>query len=921
MADRMEGINVGSGAFDPPSSSCDTRLVKNVVEAKGMFMSIQKLENIYASVGQRSYGIDPYQQVYDLCTAYPKPYDDVLFDFITDFLINWVILIAERILRNEDVVSEYVKEWEKFQIATGYVDKICDYLNRLIFKKKNPHRRSTPAKSYKKQRIESVKAPDSYRNLVKLKLAFTIWKDLIIDGIKFKHSNRLQRQIMDLVKRDRDVNLFVHNDDQLQLYVDYFETPYLLSTKEYYTSESSYLIGTVDISTYMEKITTRLKEEQARSIRYCDPSSIEKIIKEFEHQCIKVHMTRMHQEFEKMVANEKYRDCSLAYKLLNRVIDGVQPLLKTLEAYVARVGNGALANLNAMNSKEPKDFVDPLIELHSKYIDVCQKYFDNDPSFTASIDKGFKSIINAHPPSSLGASSSEVLAKYCDWLLKKTSKSQWSESDIETRLNRLVILFKYVDDKDVFQKFYSRLLAKRLIFASSVSDDAESNMITRLKNACGFEYTAKLQRMFTDMALSGDVNRHFTSDLAKKGTPLSIDFSILVLTAGSWPLVNNVVFDVQLPSELEQAVSEFSKFYVSLHNGRRIADVRVNFADRRYELNVSLHQLCLLRYFNDADAYDYSELMKLMRLSDAELRRVLKPLFDIKILEFEPKSGESISNVSLNLKFSSKRTKIKVSASLQLESSQEAASTRKAVEDDRRFFVEAIIVRIMKSRKKIDHAMLIQDTIDHSKSRFTPSVTLVKKSIEGLIEKGYLARNAVQNAHLLLQKQLTHTILLHPQYFGARMNEFLVKRLYEEVEGTCSGRFGYIISVVEVTSVGRGVLQSTSGYAEFSIVYKAIVFKPFKNQVVDGVVTTVNKLIPSYLKFDPNSNPPAYLGEGQEVQDTRIEKGETVRMRIVGTRVDATEIVCHLLVIDSVLYIVQFAIGTIKEDFLGPSQG
>jgi len=42
-------------------------------------------------------------------------------------------------------------------------------------------------------------------------------------------------------------------------------------------------------------------------------------------------------------------------------------------------------------------------------------------------------------------------------------------------------LFKYIDDKDVFQKFYSRLLAKRLIYGTLLSDDAEVNMISRLK--------------------------------------------------------------------------------------------------------------------------------------------------------------------------------------------------------------------------------------------------------------------------------------------------------------------------------------------------------------------------------------------------------------------------------------------------------
>ncbi|ORX57796.1 hypothetical protein BCR36DRAFT_344469 [Piromyces finnis] len=167
-------------------------------------------------------------------------------------------------------------------------------------------------------------------------------------------------------------------------------------------------------------------------------------------------------------------------------------------------------------------------------------------------------------------------------------------------------------------------------------------------------------------------------------------------------------------------------------------------------------------------------------------------------------------------------------------------------------------------------------------------------------------------------KNLTHTILLHPQYFGPNIQACLIRRLHDEVEGTCSGRFGFIISVIEITSISRGMLHPTSGFAEFKIEYKAIVFKPFKNEVVDGIVTSVNKmgffvevgpvtvfvsnhLIPEDMKFDPNSNPPSYISVGAENQQ-RIANNVNVRLKIVGTRVDATEI---------------FAIGTIKEDYLG----
>lgn len=66
-------------------------------------------------------------------------------------------------------------------------------------------------------------------------------------------------------------------------------------------------------------------------------------------------------------------------------------------------------------------------------------------------------------------------------------------------------IFKYIEDKDIFQKFYSKMLAKRLIHFASASDEAEGNMISKLKDACGYEYTSKLQRMFSGVFFSHTV--------------------------------------------------------------------------------------------------------------------------------------------------------------------------------------------------------------------------------------------------------------------------------------------------------------------------------------------------------------------------------------------------------------------------------
>jgi DNA-directed RNA polymerase II subunit RPB7 len=84
---------------------------------------------------------------------------------------------------------------------------------------------------------------------------------------------------------------------------------------------------------------------------------------------------------------------------------------------------------------------------------------------------------------------------------------------------------------------------------------------------------------------------------------------------------------------------------------------------------------------------------------------------------------------------------------------------------------------------------------------------------------------------------------LHPRFFGPQISQFVINRLYEEVEGSCSGRYGAIVSVIEIIEVSKGVLQPNTGYAEYKVKYKAILYKPFKNQVVDAIVKNVNKVL------------------------------------------------------------------------------
>lgn len=57
------------------------------------------------------------------------------------------------------------------------------------------------------------------------------------------------------------------------------------------------------------------------------------------------------------------------------------------------------------------------------------------------------------------------------------------------------------------------------------------------------------------------------------------------------------------------------------------------------------------------------------------------------------------------------------------------------------------------------------------------------------------------------QISLEHEILLHPKYFGPQLMETVKQKLYTEVEGTCTGKYGFVIAVTTIDNIGSGLIQ------------------------------------------------------------------------------------------------------------------
>jgi DNA-directed RNA polymerase II subunit RPB7 len=79
--------------------------------------------------------------------------------------------------------------------------------------------------------------------------------------------------------------------------------------------------------------------------------------------------------------------------------------------------------------------------------------------------------------------------------------------------------------------------------------------------------------------------------------------------------------------------------------------------------------------------------------------------------------------------------------------------------------------------------------------------------------------------------ELERIITLHPSFFGPKVREYLTRRLYDEVEGTCTGSY-YIICVMDVIGISEGRVMPGNARAEYTIRYRTVVWRPFKGETV-----------------------------------------------------------------------------------------
>uniref|UniRef100_A0A8C6PE70 Cullin-4A n=1 Tax=Nothobranchius furzeri TaxID=105023 RepID=A0A8C6PE70_NOTFU len=525
----------------------------------------------------------------------------------------------------------------------------------------------------------------------------------------------------------------------LQVYRDSFEERFLTETNRLYAAEGQRLMQERDVPEYLHHVARRLEEENDRIMSYLDQSTQKPLINCIEKQLLGEHMTAILQKgLSNLLDENRVTELTLLYQLFSKGKGGLPTLLQFWRDYIKSFGGEIVCT-----PEKDKDMVQDLLDFKDKMDNVVQSCFARNEAFINAMKEAFETFINKRPNKP-----AELIAKYVDSKLRAGNKEA-TEEELERILDKIMIIFRFIHGKDVFEAFYKKDLAKRLLVGKSASVDAEKSMLSKLKHECGAAFTSKLEGMFKDMELSKDIMIQFKQYMQNQSEPSNIELTVNILTMGYWP--SYTPMEVHLPSEMVKLQEVFKLFYLSKHSGRKLqwqptlghSVLKAEFKEGKKELQVSLFQTLVLLMFNEGEDFGMEEIRTATGIEEMELKRTLQSLAcgKARVLNKNPrgKDVEDGDRFNFNNDFKHKLFRIKINQIQMKETVEEQVSTTERVFQDRQYQIDAAVVRIMKMRKILSHNLLVSELYNQLKFPVKPGD--LKKRIESLIDRDYMERD------------------------------------------------------------------------------------------------------------------------------------------------------------------------------------
>ena len=289
----------------------------------------------------------------------------------------------------------------------------------------------------------------------------------------------------------RLVDMFV----TVRLYSTTLEPVILTSTNTFYQQQQQPWEG--GTRTFLQSIENTLQFEEQLAKELFPSSTLRPLMHSVEQALIKARLDHILAFLPNLFKEQDDASILSVHQLVKRV-DQPNQFYAAWHNVIRQTGTSIV--LDKLNDQ---CMVDSLLTLRDR-LDHLQSTLSNDPGVQAATKEAFEHFCNLR-----GNRPAELLAQHVDTILRQSAKDVIQDEELSTRLDRALAIFRYLHNKDVFEAFYRRELARRLLLGRHAAMDVERGMLRRLQSECGSGFTSRMEGMFKDMVISKELDQHF----------------------------------------------------------------------------------------------------------------------------------------------------------------------------------------------------------------------------------------------------------------------------------------------------------------------------------------------------------------------------------------------------------------------------
>ena len=538
---------------------------------------------------------------------------------------------------------------------------------------------------------------------------------------------------------------------------DYFKS----DTIKFAEAKANADIHSMSAPEYVLSQLKYLDEENERKIDYInqkyhnqiDKINYDKLIGDVMHE-----LAEMDTGVKNMLETKKDDQLTNIYKLFKLLPRSLTEITEKFDPYIRSRGKALYENKEL--SKDPKKFVPELINLKKEMDNLVQECFENNADFQDVKNKAFSLFMTKDYYA-------KQLSNYTDFCMRNGFKGK-SQEEIENTLNDIIVLFKCLNSKLVFQNESNKKMSERLIKKVSLSTLSEKSFISKLKQEAGVTYVSKMQEMMSDLEKNKKETESYKLQ-PHKGAPNGIKLDITVVSQSAWEISKKSMENITIRPFLKACINDFEKFYLNKHQGQKLiwclglSKMEISYLYlKNKNISVStLPQLLSLLLLEQKGELSLGTIAQMLGcqvntiITDIQGlvynpsfnphgqadKGVIVGTFNGQTKEFKDSDKITINKnfISAKIKFNTMPLPQKKSASEIKAAEVEEAQINKRYQDN---ILQATITRIMKSRIKQEttHVWLVGETAKQI-DLFKAQPQQIKENIEKLIEKNVIKRN------------------------------------------------------------------------------------------------------------------------------------------------------------------------------------